>query len=254
MRGVHHAIAKAPGALANLFEDSASNLAGARSERLKCGRSIVLLAQPTHCPKHRWTVAARRRWSHFATERALIFLFKRISAGILREANFSLSLAPEINSYIAVSVDVLDKKSIETDTALIAQPNLHHRSSHSFFAPAASSSASNASSSLIRSHTRRPSIRLGLGIRPSSTIASNFVTPTPIYSAAWARERPRGASESGKRLPVFRTIALLPHFAAATVETLLDRPPRVVIGLPHLIEGGRVLVLKPAIAGLHSIG
>jgi len=42
--------------------------------------------------------------------------------------------------------------------------------------------------------------------------------------------------------------------AAATVETLLDRPPRVVIGLPHLIEGGRVLVLKPAIAGLHSIG
>jgi hypothetical protein len=52
---------------------------------------------------------------------------------------------------------------------------------------------------------------------------------------------------------VFRAIALLPQFAAATAETLLDRPPRVVIGLPHLIEGG-VLVLKPAIAGLHSIG
>jgi hypothetical protein len=38
-----------------------------------------------------------------------------------------------MNSYIAVSVDVLDEKSIDADTALIPQPNLHQRSSHSFF-------------------------------------------------------------------------------------------------------------------------
>src|SRR5215470_15255265 len=71
-----------------------------------------------------------------------------------------------------------------------------------------SSSASNASSSFIRSQTHRPSMRFGRGIRPSATISSNFVTPTPIYSAAWTRERPRGASEGGKQLTEFRTIRL----------------------------------------------
>src|SRR4029077_14575501 len=105
-------------------------------------------------------------------------------------------------------VDILSEEPINADAALIAELDLHHKSSHSFFGPATSSSAANPSSSFIRSHTLRPSMRFGLGIRPSPTISSNFVTPTPIYSAAWTRERPRGASERGKLPTVFRTIYL----------------------------------------------
>jgi hypothetical protein len=51
-------------------------------------------------------------------------------------------------------------------------------------------------------------MRLGLGIRPSSTISSNFVTSTPIYSAACARDKPRGGSEGGKQLDEFASIDL----------------------------------------------
>src|SRR5947209_1803457 len=40
-------------------------------------------------------------------------------------------------------------------------------------------------------------MRLGLGMRPSATIWSNFVAETPMYSAACPRQRPRGSVPTG---------------------------------------------------------
>src|SRR5580700_7250672 len=171
----------------------------------------------------------------------MIFRVERRRAGHLEEADLSLPLAPEIDSHIAVPVDILDDEPIEAGTTLVAEPDFHSLS-HSLF-EASLSSASNASSSLIRSQTVRPSIRFGLGIRPSPTISSNFVTPTPMYSAAWTRERPRGARERGKLLTVFRTIGLCRRIdhcgslrllepAVAIGEAALDCRSRVAGGLP----------------------
>src|SRR5215469_12071581 len=207
MPRLHQLITEIAGALTNLFEVPAAILAGTRRQRLELGRCIVFLTEPPQRFRLRGSVLVWRL--DFAAKGTLIFCVKCISAGNFGKADLSLALlALEINSHIAVPVDILDDVTIKTDTTLVAQPDLHHRSSHSFLGPAASSSAANASSSLIRSHTFRPSMRFGLGIRPSSTISSNFVTPTPIYSAAWTRERLRGASESGKQLTEFRTIRL----------------------------------------------
>src|SRR5271166_436960 len=196
------------GAPANIFKDSPTDFAGGRREQLEGGGRVILLAQPPHCPRHSNSLPACWNPFQFAAKGALIFSIKSHRAGHLGEADLWLPFAPEINSHIAVPVDILDDVSIEADATLVAQPNLHHKASHSFLGPPSSSSASNASSSLIRSHTMRPSIRFGLGIRPSSIISSNFVTPTPMYSAAWARDRPRGTREGGKQLTEFRTIGL----------------------------------------------
>src|SRR5216683_1051328 len=234
------------GALTNGFEDPAPDLAGARRERLERGGRVILLAQPTHCLRHRGSALACGRRFQFAAKGTLIFRVKGRRAGHLGEADLWLPFSPKINSHIAVPVDILDEEPIIADAAVIAQPDLH-RSSHSFFGPATSSSAANPSSSFIRSHTLRPSMRFGLGIRPSPTISSNFVTPTPIYSAAWTRESPRGARERGKLLRVFRTIDLcrridhcgslrLPEPAVAIGEAALDCRSRAAGGLPHLIE------------------
>jgi hypothetical protein len=46
-----------------------------------------------------------------------------------------------------VPVDILDEEPTNADAALVAESDLHHKSSHSFFVPAASSSAANAASS-----------------------------------------------------------------------------------------------------------
>jgi len=78
VRCFHRGVPEIAGALTNLLKDPASNLAGARSERLEFGRSKVLLAQPTHRPRHRRNVPMCRRRPHFAEEGALIFLVKRI--------------------------------------------------------------------------------------------------------------------------------------------------------------------------------
>src|SRR5580700_4705749 len=138
----------------------------------------------------------------------MIFRVERRRAGHLEEADLSLPLAPEIDSHIAVPVDILDDEPIEAGTTLVAEPDFHSLS-HSLF-EASLSSASNASSSLIRSQTVRPSIRFGLGIRPSPTISSNLVAPTPMYSAAWTRDKPRGAREGGRQLTEFRFTAAIP--------------------------------------------
>jgi hypothetical protein len=55
-------------------------------------------------------------------------------------------------------------------------------------------------SSSSRSYRVNPS---PTGIRPSATISSNLVTPTPRYSAAWTRERPRRARQAD-RIPSHR--------------------------------------------------
>ena len=57
--------------------------------------------------------------------------------------------------------------------------------------------ASNASSSRARSQMVRLLIRLGWGILPSFTIASNRLGETPTYAAASDRDNPRGGSDSG---------------------------------------------------------
>jgi hypothetical protein len=62
-------------------------------------------------------------------------------------------------------------------------------------------------------------MRLGLGIRPSSTISSNFVTPTPIYLALCARERPRGASDGGKQLRSLSVILFGTGRASLSMQT-----------------------------------
>jgi hypothetical protein len=49
-----------------------------------------------------------------------------------------------------------------------------------------------------------------VGIRPSVTISSNFVTATPRYSAAWTRET-RGKRARKGYWPDLRPIALVPH-------------------------------------------
>src|SRR5262252_3402317 len=58
--GLHRRIPKIAGALANLFQDRATDLAGARSEQLEYGRRVVLLAQPTHSPGRRDSVLVSR--------------------------------------------------------------------------------------------------------------------------------------------------------------------------------------------------
>src|SRR5215469_10501603 len=197
MPRLHQLITEIAGALTNLFEVPAAILAGTRRQRLELGRCIVFLTEPPQRFRLRGSVLVWRL--DFAAKGTLIFCVKCISAGNFGKADLWLALlALEINSHIAVPVDILDDVTIKTDTTLVAQPDLHHKASHSFFCPASSSSAANASSSFIRSQTFLPSMRFGLGIRPSPTISSNFVMPTPISSAAWTRERPRGASESGK--------------------------------------------------------
>src|SRR3984893_11079908 len=123
-------------------------------------------------------------WHCLATESALIFLFKFIRAGSFGETDFSLPLAPEINTHIAMAINILDHEAIMAVAAVVAQTDLHHKPSHSFFGAVGASKASKASSSNTLSHTIRPSICFGLGIRPSLTISSNFVPPPPTYSAA----------------------------------------------------------------------
>src|ERR1700730_14993902 len=116
-------------------------------------------------------------WHCLATESALIFLFKFVRAGSFGETDFSLPLAPEINTHITMAINILDHEAIMAVAAPVAQTDLHHKPSHSFFGAvgaSASSKASKASSSNNLSHTIRPSICFGLGIRPSLTISSNF--------------------------------------------------------------------------------
>src|SRR5215470_4437765 len=192
MPRLHQLVAEVAGALTNLFEIPAAILAGTRRQRLELGRCIVFLTEPPQRFRLRGSVLVWRL--DFAAKGTLIFCVKCIGAGNFGKSDLSLALlALEINSHIAVAVDILDDVTIKTDTTLVAQPDLHHKASHSFFCPASSSSAANASSSFIRSHTHRPSMRFGLGIRPSPTISSNFVAPTPIYSGGLdAREAARG--------------------------------------------------------------
>src|SRR5215469_17376078 len=243
MPRLHQLITEIAGALTNLFEVPAAILAGTRRQRLELGRCIVFLTEPPQRFRLRGSVLVWRL--DFAAKGTLIFCVKCISAGDFGKTDLWLALlALEINSHIAVAVDILGDVTIKTDTTLVAQPDLHHRSSHSFLGPAASSSAANASSSLIRSHTFRPSMRFGRGIRPSPTISSNFVTPTPIYSAAWTRERPRGASEGGKQLTEFRTMQLdslihcgsihPPCAVAIGRRVLQDRPLAMINSLRRL--------------------
>src|SRR6516164_3071791 len=164
----HQPVAEIAGALTNLFEVPAAILAGTRRKRLELGRRIVFLTEPPQRFRLHGSVLVWRL--DFATKGTLIFCVKCISAGDFGKTDLWLALlALEINSHIAVAVDILDDVPIKTDTTLVAQPDLHHRPSHSFLGPAASSSAANASSSFMRSHTVRPSIRFGFGIRPSTT-------------------------------------------------------------------------------------
>jgi hypothetical protein len=71
-------------------------------------------------------------------------------------------------------------------------------------------SASKARSSARRSHTFRPSILTGAGMRPSATSSSNFVAETPIYIADSSRDRPRRGtgliSESARTVIVTRPL------------------------------------------------
>src|SRR5215831_8259519 len=176
MPRLHQPIAEIAGALTNLFEVPAAVLAGTRRKRLELGRRIVFLTEPPQRFRLHGSVLVWRL--DFAAKGTLIFCVKCIGAGNFGKADLSLALlALEINSHIAVPVDILDDVTIKTDTTLVAQPDLHHRSSHSFLGPAASSSAANASSSLIRSQTFRPSMRFGLGIRPSRSPQSRRAPP-----------------------------------------------------------------------------
>src|SRR5215471_8758666 len=246
MPRLHQPVAEIAGALTNLFEVPAAILAGTRRKRLELGRRIVFLTEPPQ--RFRFSGSVLVWGLDFAAKGTLIFCVKCISAGNFGKADLSLALlALEINSYITVAIDILDDVTIKTDTTLVAQPDLHHKASHSFFCPASSSRAANASSSFIRSQTHRPSMRFGLGIRPSSTISSNFVTPTPIYSAAWTRERPRGASEGGKQLTEIRTMRLdslihcgsiHPPCAVAIGRGVLQDRPLAMNNSPHLLECG----------------
>jgi hypothetical protein len=55
-----------------------------------------------------------------------------------------------------------------------------------------------ASSSCNRSQTAHALRRMGFGMRPSRTIVSKRVTPTPTYSAAAGRLRQRGRHPRGR--------------------------------------------------------
>ena len=59
--------------------------------------------------------------------------------------------------------------------------------------------ASKARSNARRSHTFRLSMHFGDGILPSSTISSNFVTPTPTYAAAAGRPGREAAGWAARR-------------------------------------------------------
>jgi hypothetical protein len=71
------------------------------------------------------TVASVRR------ERTRVFFVEGIRAGHRRDGS-SAALTSEINSHVAAPVDILDEVSIEATATLIAQSDLHHKSSHSF--------------------------------------------------------------------------------------------------------------------------
>jgi hypothetical protein len=86
------------------------------------------------------------------------------------DTSFFLTGDANIQAHIAVTVAILDK---------VPEPNLHIAflyaviSSHGFTAASLLGSAVNASSSCNLSHTVRELMRLGTGIRPSLTSASN---------------------------------------------------------------------------------
>src|SRR5258708_32992212 len=63
-------------------------------------------------------------------------------------------------------------------------------------------------------------IRLGWGILPSFTIASNRLGETPIYAAASERDKPRGGSEGGRRSAAFRICRLAGRVRSCPPELL----------------------------------
>jgi hypothetical protein len=77
-------------------------------------------------------------------------------------------------------------------TSAVVHRELPSNIRSSGFALVSSGKSENADSIRSRSHITRPSTRLGRGIRPSATISSNLVAPTPTYRAASSRDRPRG--------------------------------------------------------------
>src|SRR5690242_18911990 len=137
----------------------------------------------------------------------LIFGLKFRATGDRGEADLRLASAGAVvDPHVAMPINVLRDLAVFPPARAVAHLDLHSPF-HSFRA-SLSSSAAKASSSFIRSQIVRPSIRFGFGIRPSSTISSNLVVPTPTYSADCTRDRPRGGRLSGRQLAV-RDIALL---------------------------------------------
>src|SRR5437868_148229 len=98
MRRLHQRVPELAGTLADLVKDSTPDFSGALRERLERGRSVVLLAQPTHCPRHRGTVTAGWRGLRFAAERTLIFVVERIRTGRFGKTDLSSPFAPKVNT------------------------------------------------------------------------------------------------------------------------------------------------------------
>ena len=120
---------------------------------------------------------------------------KSVAAGTARKRSALAALLTEFPTQFSMTVTI---------ASCVRRLRLHPDTlSHGFgvsLSPPSIGSAANASSNCRRSQTLRPSIRRGFGMRPSSTIRLNFVTPTPTNSEAITRDNPRGARLTGKLL------------------------------------------------------
>jgi len=93
---------------------------------------------------------------------------------------------------------------VSRETATVPSLVLHAlTSSNGFTDSSRSGSASNARSSLIRSHIERELTFFGAGIRPSFTRPSKLDGETPTYAAASTRDNPRGGSDDGNMSPLW---------------------------------------------------
>jgi len=101
------------------------------------------------------------------------------------KGNVRTAAAPQIPARLAVTINIAMR-----ETGRLAH---HVNSFHGFVSRVAppSGKPSNASSSMRRSHTLRPSMRFGGGILPSLTISSNLVGLTDVSSVTNATEATR---------------------------------------------------------------
>ena len=176
------------------LEDAAIGLLRIRSQDLELGRGIVF--RDKRVDRTSDGVLRANPLRRFGAAQGCIIGFPEpFYTGTAGKRSAFAALLAELPAQFSMTVAI---------AACVRRLRLHPDTlSHGFgvsLSPPSTGRALKASSSCWRSQTLRPSIRRGFGMRPSSTIRSNFVTPTPTNSEATTRDNPRGARLTGRLL------------------------------------------------------